>query len=178
MATRGRAVNGGDGPTNNDRAEWACAALDAFAKRTGQAGDDYLNEDQFREIAGDLLCGLFHAATNAGMTPRELLSRARVHCGSEVNEAADDDGMWTVLGLYDSHSNTFLVAGVIEGEHNTADTDHHADGHGQYQRMAHSVEAEDADEAAYLVTQQVEDPADEGEDEAAEVEVGNADGWE
>lgn len=173
MATRDRAVSSDDGPTNDDRAEWACAALDAFAKRTGQASDDYPNEDQFREIAGDPLCDLFHTATNAGVTPSELLRRARVHFGSEADEAADDGGMWTVLGLYDSHSNTFLVAGVIEGEHNTADTDHHADEYGQYQRMAHSVEAEDADEAAYLVTQQVENPADE--DEAAEAEVGNVD---
>lgn len=71
---------------------------------------------------------------------------------------------WTVIGLYDAAARTFLVAGVVAGQRQCSDTDEHADEHGQWQRMAHHVQAPDADAAAYQVTQQVEDSTREDDD--------------
>jgi len=71
---------------NMRRAEWAHAALDAFGQLTGQRDYDYRADETFREIAGDLLADLLHAADMAGVDPDELIEIGRWHYDEEVNE--------------------------------------------------------------------------------------------
>jgi hypothetical protein len=110
---------------------------------------------------------------DSGMTRHELRERLGLtvlEAIDQLREALPTDGRavrppqqpertWTVIGLCDVAANTFLVAGVVAGQHDCPDTDAHADEHGQWQRTAHQVQAPDADTAAYRVTQAIEDTA-------------------
>lgn len=75
-----------EGPDNTDRAEWAAVALTAFGEQTGQTGYDYSDGEHVQEIAGDLICNLFHLARRAGVTPEALLEVARGHFDAEEDE--------------------------------------------------------------------------------------------
>lgn len=64
--------------------------------------------------------------------------------------------IYPVIGLQSESSGELMVAEVVEGEHMCRDTGTYGDEHGDWQRVAHHVEAEDADEAANLAAQQAE----------------------
>jgi hypothetical protein len=78
-------------PTNEDRAGWAAVALDAFGAQVGQTGYDYSDDECLLEIAGDLLCDLFHLARQAGVIPEQLYTHALDQFEYELAEEADDD---------------------------------------------------------------------------------------
>jgi hypothetical protein len=75
---------------NEDRRTWARAALDAFGEQTGQTGYDYSDAEMLEEIAGDLICNLFHLADAAGLDPNKLIERGRFHYDDEVEDPEDD----------------------------------------------------------------------------------------
>lgn len=54
---------------------------------------------------------------------------------------------YTVIALTGNDSDAFLVAGVIEGEHNAVDSQCTVGSYGQYSPYATFVEADDPDEA-------------------------------
>lgn len=66
--------------TNNDRAGWAQAAVDAFASKTemDRAGED------FETIAADLLCDLMHLCDKNGVKFHEVLERGNANYQAEV----------------------------------------------------------------------------------------------
>jgi hypothetical protein len=52
---------------NQDRAEWANAAIHAFAAQTGQDAVENLDDPGcFDEVVGDLICDLGHLARRCG----------------------------------------------------------------------------------------------------------------
>lgn len=69
-----------DDPTNEDRAEWALAAVDAFAAVTNMDACETTET-----IANDLLANLMHLADSRCF---ELsIDRARMHYDAETQEA-------------------------------------------------------------------------------------------
>lgn len=76
-------------PTNETRAAWAQAALDAFIAVTRtEAADDA----EYDEAIGDLMCDLLHLAAKRGQDPVLLLTRAQNNYDAEVEEQAIADG--------------------------------------------------------------------------------------
>lgn len=67
---------------NNERADWAEAALDAFAlvTRMDTAGEDY------ETILGDLLCDLMHWCDRNGVDFDVMLDVARMGYEDETTE--------------------------------------------------------------------------------------------
>jgi hypothetical protein len=57
-------------PSNDERADWALAALAAFAAETGQAAA----RDGLREIVSDLLCNLQHLCAREGVDFKDALA--------------------------------------------------------------------------------------------------------
>ena len=72
--------------TNEDRADWAEAACEAFADITGQ-----VMEDDLPEIIGDLIANLLHLANQKGMSPEGRLENGRMHYEAEIAEEEDVD---------------------------------------------------------------------------------------
>jgi hypothetical protein len=66
--------------TNDQRAEWARAALDAFARQTGQSVD---LPDGDTEVICDLLCDLHHWADAHDLLWDEALALAEMHYEAE-----------------------------------------------------------------------------------------------
>lgn len=97
-------------------------------------------------------------------------SEADFGCSRILDDGEGRDGLvgnrphppsaYTVIGLIDNDSGEFMVAGVLAGEHNTADSDPSSGEYGQYTRYADHVEADDADSAAELVTEGLADGDD------------------
>jgi hypothetical protein len=67
--------------TNEDRAEWAAVACQAFAEITGLD-----MEEELPEIIGDLIADLMHLANQQGMCPEGRLENARMHYEAEIEE--------------------------------------------------------------------------------------------
>lgn len=76
---------------NEDRRDWARAALDAFGEQSGQIGMDYADAEHLDEIAGDLIADLFHLANAAGLDIDALIERARDHHAHEHEDDEDDE---------------------------------------------------------------------------------------
>ncbi len=82
-------------PTNDDRATWANAALEAFTATQGEAYADEPLEDR----VGDLICDLLHLVCRDGVgesnpnyiAPYALLERAQANFEEEESEEADDE---------------------------------------------------------------------------------------
>jgi hypothetical protein len=66
--------------TNDRRAQWARAALDAFARQTGQSVD---LPDGDTEVFSDLLCDLHHWADAHDLAWDEALALAQMHYEAE-----------------------------------------------------------------------------------------------
>jgi hypothetical protein len=66
--------------TNDQRAQWARVALDAFARQTGQSID---LPDGDIEVFGDLLCDLHHWADAHDVLWDEALDLAEMHYEAE-----------------------------------------------------------------------------------------------
>jgi hypothetical protein len=79
---------------NAIRARRAMTALQAFGQQTGQAsmldGSVTVDEDIFREIAGDLLCDLLHLARNNGHLLTLFLEAGLMHFTEEVREEIEE----------------------------------------------------------------------------------------
>ena len=54
-------------PSNEDRADWALTALNAFAAETGQTADIGGGDDDIASVIGDLLCDLGHLCDRHGI---------------------------------------------------------------------------------------------------------------
>lgn len=80
-----------DYPDNDDRAAWAYTAVRAFGEETGQIDYDMTDREAVMEIAGDLICNLFHLVGAAGVTPEELVDRARMHYDAEVDDEDEEE---------------------------------------------------------------------------------------
>lgn len=85
-----------DGPAaaNTKRAQWALTALEAFGRLTGQAeGLDTLEvgEDYITEVAGDLVCDLFHLAHINGLAPEAITDAAHLHFAAEIQEEREGE---------------------------------------------------------------------------------------
>ena len=65
---------------NDDRAEWAQVALDAFAHVTGM---DTAGEDD-ETVLGDLLCDIMHWCDRNGVSFAVTMETARVHYDAET----------------------------------------------------------------------------------------------
>ena len=74
-----------------------------------------------------------------------------------VGNRPDPPRAYTVIGSVDNDSGEFMVAGILAGEHNTADSGPSGGEYGQYTRYADHVEADEADSAADLVTEGLAD---------------------
>jgi hypothetical protein len=74
--------------TNEDRADFALAAVRTYASRTRFLEADREMNVNFEEIAVDLLCDLMHAFDSYGEDFDYLLSRAREHYNAEIAEEA------------------------------------------------------------------------------------------
>ena len=72
--------------TNEDRADWAEAACEAFADITGQ-----VMEDELPEIIGDLIANLLHLANQRGMCAEGRLENGRMHYDAEIAEEEEAD---------------------------------------------------------------------------------------
>lgn len=70
-------------PTNDDRADWAQAALNEFARVTRM---DTAGEDTDTTM-GDLLCDLMHLAQREGLDFTALVARAQCNYDEEVRAA-------------------------------------------------------------------------------------------
>ena len=81
-------------PDNSDRAEWANAALDTFAALTHsdprEQSVDPEDKDYLEEVAGDLMCDLFHLLNQAGIDPEEVIPTARYNYEFERDEENGD----------------------------------------------------------------------------------------
>lgn len=76
--------------TNSDRADWAIAALEAFAEQTGQdKSGDLANEPA--TVVGDLLTDLMHYCGQNGLDFTKILKDAKRTYEEELAED-DDDG--------------------------------------------------------------------------------------
>lgn len=71
--------------TNEDRAEWARTACDAFAELTGQK-----MEHDLPEIIGDLIANLLHLANLEGLCPEDRLENGKMHFDAEIEEEAEE----------------------------------------------------------------------------------------
>lgn len=71
---------------NAARAGWAATTLDTFTHLTGQRPYDFNEPDNLLEIAGDLLCDLMHLCQETGVSPDQLIERARLHFEDELAE--------------------------------------------------------------------------------------------
>jgi hypothetical protein len=67
--------------TNEDRADWAAVACEAFADITGQN-----MEEDLPEIIGDLIANLLHLANQQGMCAEDRLENGRMHYDAEIAE--------------------------------------------------------------------------------------------
>jgi hypothetical protein len=67
---------------NDDRAEWAAIALDAFQRLTGTDDEDVLS---------DLLCNLMHWCDRNDCGFDTALSRARMHHEAETTPATCEE---------------------------------------------------------------------------------------
>lgn len=79
-------------PTNEDRADWATVAMDAFAKVTfnGQTFTQMMREDgaegEGPDALRDLVCDLFHLAQRIGLDPETVAAGALANYRDEVEE--------------------------------------------------------------------------------------------
>lgn len=78
---------------NEDRAEWAAKAVEAFMLETGLG-----IEDGLETAVMDLLCDLGHFCDRTGLDLCDLLDRAASHYGDETLRS-DDDGPEIESGL-------------------------------------------------------------------------------
>lgn len=73
---------------NRASARGTLTALQAFAAQTGRAymldGTLSIQDDLLREVAEDLLCGLFHLARLNDVAPEDLAEQALSHYDAEV----------------------------------------------------------------------------------------------
>lgn len=67
-------------PTNDDRADWAQAAVDAF-QCVCRTDDDYAIKD--------LVCNLLHLARRNGEDPQGIINGALMHFEAEEQEACE-----------------------------------------------------------------------------------------
>jgi DNA/RNA-binding domain of Phe-tRNA-synthetase-like protein len=65
-------------PTNDERADWADDACDAFCEAAGY-------EDGEPEVITDLVTNLLHLAHRIGMCPESLVERALMHFEDEMD---------------------------------------------------------------------------------------------
>jgi len=65
---------------NDDRADWAAAALSAFQAQTGS---------DLGDAVSDLLCDLMHWCDRNGISFRKELERARWHYDAETSPEAE-----------------------------------------------------------------------------------------
>lgn len=83
-------------PDNEDRANWALAALNTFAKETHfdprEQTVDPEDKDYLEEVAGDLICDLMHLLHQAGIDPEEVIPTARYNFNYELEDEAQADG--------------------------------------------------------------------------------------
>jgi hypothetical protein len=75
-------------PTNSDRADWAYAALTAFAEATGLDRSGDFEHDPAIPVS-HLLCDLRHWCDGRGIDFCQCLKNAEVHYAEEVAEEAD-----------------------------------------------------------------------------------------
>lgn len=68
--------------TNNDRAEWARAAVDVFAEKTGldKSGDD------LDTMIGDLIADIMHLCERDGLDFEQVLHRGKMYFEEERND--------------------------------------------------------------------------------------------
>ncbi|WP_137235533.1 hypothetical protein [Streptomyces sp. BPSDS2] len=78
----------GAAEANRTRAHWAVTALEAFGKQTGQSVDGTLDidEDELRELGGDLLADLFHLGRLNGCAPELIIDAGLMHFEAELDE--------------------------------------------------------------------------------------------
>lgn len=85
-------------PDNDDRADWAVLAADAFAEETygGRTFTDLIEEqpdvgDDAYMVLQDLISDILHLARRHGWSAVELLQRAQMNFDDEVEEEGLDD---------------------------------------------------------------------------------------
>jgi hypothetical protein len=80
-------------PTNEDRAEWARAAVEAYARQTRCDVREHVVDDAdgLDEILGDLLCDARHLAAAYSVDFNDLIERSLGAWREECDEEADED---------------------------------------------------------------------------------------
>lgn len=88
-------------PDNDDRAEWACSGLVAYAMETrNDPGDqeiNYLSDDpdekeHVEEVVSDFLCDLRHLLDKAGISFDAMLTRSAMHYVEEYEHQDEPSG--------------------------------------------------------------------------------------
>lgn len=87
MANKRKTMPSVDGsPTNNDRADWALVACQAFAAETGMDDDN----EELQTVLSDLMCDLFHLCAREKLDLKQIVSGAATNFEEEVAEAKED----------------------------------------------------------------------------------------
>ncbi|MEU4231137.1 hypothetical protein AB0F17_43170 [Nonomuraea sp. NPDC026600] len=135
--------------------------LDAVARL-----DAHTVEDAKRILADALQRAPFGAVGSICITEATMTQPPRV-VEIDGQEAEPSPRPYTVTGLLDldMSPSPLYVAGVVEGERDTCDSDSNSGDFGEYQRYAVTVHAYDADEAAATAESLVLDEDDEEEEE-------------
>ncbi|TMR92558.1 hypothetical protein [Nonomuraea basaltis] len=142
--------------------------LDAVARL-----DAHTLEDAKRILAEALQCVPVGAVGAIRITEATMNQPPRVF-EIDGQETEPSPRTYTVTGLLDldMSPSPLYVAGVVEGERQTFDSDSNSGDFGEYQRYAVTVYAYDADEAAAsaesLVLDEAADEDDEGDEETCE----------
>lgn len=76
--------------TNDDRANWAEVALEAFAKECGME-DELADLEGWGCVYSDLISDLMHAMVRDDIDPAEVLNRAISHFDYESNPDYEGD---------------------------------------------------------------------------------------
>lgn len=85
------------GVTNEERADWALIAIEAFARATGQLKAKGQWNDDKAAVISDLLCDLMHYCTGGVESGdaledfEKLLERARGNYEEELDEEEEDE---------------------------------------------------------------------------------------
>lgn len=76
-----------EGPTNQQRADWAEYAVNEFGKKVSLNGEPY---DPVEDMMGDLLCNMMHWCRINGHDFEQMLRVARGNFEAEVEEEAGE----------------------------------------------------------------------------------------
>jgi hypothetical protein len=76
-------------PSNDDRAEWALEACEAFGESTGLSV-----KDELETVITDLIANLLHLCDRNGISGDEAIERAQMHydCEIEAEDYENEEG--------------------------------------------------------------------------------------